>query len=250
MSDLVEENPWQKNTKPWHQRLPLLNLSQTKWIVLLVVVFSIIAYLAVHGLRTTLQIRDRVAQISTLQEEQELLLHQVLNAREYTRIAQAVNHLGRRYIKPQQQVLLTESLWKLSRDYRFDPLIILAVMQVESRANPAAVGRYHSGAESGALGLMQVKLATAQLMAKDLGIKVESEADLFKPEINMLLGTYYLMRLVARTGDLNKALMAYNIGPAGLQRALAGQGNLPKAYVQKTLREYYILCEKFGNAPK
>ncbi|NLB63947.1 MAG: lytic transglycosylase domain-containing protein [Fibrobacter sp.] len=246
----VWKNPWLKDERSWVEKLPLWELSQGRWMLLLAVILVLISGLGIKTWRVSVAIRNSDAHVSTLNEEYEHLMHQVLFAREYTRLSQALNHIGRRYITPRQQLKLTETLWQLSRDYRFDPLIVLAVMQVESRANPAAVGRYISGAESGALGLMQVKLSTAQMMAKDLGIRVHSEADLFKSEVNMLLGTYYLMRLVARTGDLNHALMAYNIGPAGLQRALVGKGTLPKGYVQKTLKEYYLLCEKFGKAPK
>lgn len=86
-----------------------------------------------------------------------------------------------------------------------DPYLVRAVIQVESRFNPAA------RSPLGALGLMQVMPATAER----LGEKPSTA-----PEANLRAGTRYLRQLLDRYhGDTAKALMAYNAGPEALDRA-------------------------------
>jgi peptidoglycan lytic transglycosylase len=93
-----------------------------------------------------------------------------------------------------------------------DPLLVSAVIQVESRFDPFAV----SGV--GACGLMQLMPPTAQwLLAKDQDASNDAKlrpAQLFNPVLNIELGTTYLAHLMDRfDGDLNQALIAYNAGP-------------------------------------
>jgi soluble lytic murein transglycosylase len=86
-----------------------------------------------------------------------------------------------------------------------DPLLVAAVIQVESHFDPFAV----SGV--GACGLMQLMPPTAEwLLARDV-----KPAHLFNPVLNIELGTLYLAQLMDKFGgDLNKALIAYNAGPS------------------------------------
>lgn len=100
-----------------------------------------------------------------------------------------------------------------SRRHGLDPLLVAAVIQIESRFDPFAV----SGV--GARGLMQLMPPTAQwLLAKDGDSAGEGKllpAHLFNPVLNIELGTTYLAQLMHRfDGDLNQALIAYNAGPA------------------------------------
>ena len=97
-----------------------------------------------------------------------------------------------------------------------DPLLVAAVIQVESRFDPFAV----SGV--GACGLMQLMPPTAQwLLDKDHDANDKLRpAHLFNPVLNIELGTTYLAQLMDRfDGDLPQALIAYNAGP-GVARSL------------------------------
>ena len=98
-----------------------------------------------------------------------------------------------------------------------DPLLVAAVIQVESRFDPFAV----SGV--GACGLMQLMPPTARwLLEKDADAANDKlrPAHLFNPVLNIELGTMYLAQLMDRFGgDLNQALIAYNAGP-GVARSL------------------------------
>jgi len=87
-----------------------------------------------------------------------------------------------------------------------DPVLVAAVIQVESHFDPFAVSNV------GARGLMQIMPPTAGWLLKHDGVR---PAHLFNPVLNIELGTAYLAQLMNRFGgDLNRALIAYNAGPA------------------------------------
>jgi soluble lytic murein transglycosylase len=88
-----------------------------------------------------------------------------------------------------------------------DRPLLMAVAWQESRFDPAARSR------SDALGLMQLKLPTAQDVARGLGEPAPDERALFDPAVNLRLGVAYLRkRLAGFDGQLPAALAAYNAG--------------------------------------
>lgn len=98
---------------------------------------------------------------------------------------------------------------------------IRAVAFVESRYNPEATSRV------GAIGLMQLMPRTAE----GLGV------DPHDPEQNALGGAQFLKRLILKySGDVHKALAAYNWGPGNVETT--SMGDWPAsvhAYVSKIL---------------
>jgi len=108
---------------------------------------------------------------------------------------------------------------------RIDPHLVLAVMHTES-------GFYNfSRSPVGALGLMQIMPATGEMLAREAGVGWRGPDDLFSPELNVRLGTRYLALLHARYGTWQKALAAYNWGPAAIDKRLADGDHVPEAYV-------------------
>ena len=66
---------------------------------------------------------------------------------------------------------------------------------------------------AGARGLMQLMPGTAQDMAREVGLQI-SNADLYRPEVNVILGGRYLQQLLEQfNGNRILAAMAYNAGP-------------------------------------
>lgn len=122
--------------------------------------------------------------------------------------------------------------------YGFDPLIILAVVLTESRLDLDAIGKFRSGAASGARGVMQIKLSTARPMALSLGMGEPTENDLDDPGYNLTVGVAYLLKMVHRYRDLRLGIMAYNVGPGGVESALRGTGELPERYYRKVWLAY------------
>ena len=81
-----------------------------------------------------------------------------------------------------------------------DPLLIIAVMAVESRFNPIAES------VAGAKGLMQVipRYHMEKIIASG------GEKAVLEPEINILLGARILREYIVRSGDLAAGLQMYN----------------------------------------
>ncbi len=127
---------------------------------------------------------------------------------------------------------------KESKRYGYDPLFIAAMIATESS--------FHSLARSrrGALGLMQLRPATAHALSREVSVKWEGAPTLFNPRSNIVLGAYYFNKLVRRFGDLQLALEAYNHGPSKLNEILK-KGYRPTDYSKKVIDRY----EQFRSLP-
>ncbi|MDO5576227.1 MAG: transglycosylase SLT domain-containing protein, partial [Fibrobacter sp.] len=108
--------------------------------------------------------------------------------RNISRIYQTFSSFAKKKISQETLLKVSVLVYKNSIQFGYDPLLLLAVIHVESVFDPNAQGRYRSGELSGAFGLMQLKFETAQGVAKRLGLSIELD-DLFKPEVNIVLGT-------------------------------------------------------------
>ena len=110
--------------------------------------------------------------------------------------------------------------------YRVDPVLVRAVIQVESDFNPACVSK------AGAQGLMQLMPGTA----KRYGVK-----DPHDPAQNIRGGVHYLRDLLEMfRDDLTRTLAAYNAG----ENAVIRYGGVPPysetiTYVKRALTVYY-----------
>jgi soluble lytic murein transglycosylase len=107
--------------------------------------------------------------------------------------------------------------------------LVLAVILVESSGNAFAVSR------AGAIGLMQLQPSTAKAIAAEIGLPWTGPALLFDPVANVQLGVAYLERLMARYGDVETALAAYNWGPARIAARLRRGEALPVEYPSRVL---------------
>ena len=111
-----------------------------------------------------------------------------------------------------------------ARRFHVDPLLVLAVIQVESRFEPTAASA------QGAMGLMQLQGPTARDLALDLGLEWTGDDLLFDPDVNVLLGCAYLRHLMDRFGDQDAALAAYCSGPTFVEARRDANGRIPLAY--------------------
>jgi soluble lytic murein transglycosylase len=95
------------------------------------------------------------------------------------------------------------------------PALIYATLRQESLYRPDAV----SGAD--ALGLLQLRLDTARMVARRNGRPAPTRSDLFDPAINVPLGAFELRTMIDRfDGVLPVALAGYNAGPGAAARWL------------------------------
>jgi soluble lytic murein transglycosylase len=159
--------------------------------------------------------------------------------REQQRILIILDSVAGDRIRPDAKIRLAELIYTSSRQFGYNPELLLAVIAVESRFNPAALGRYRSGSRSGALGLMLIKYPTALEVAKTIGMTGLTQADLLDPEINMILGTAYLTMLISRFQSFKLGIMAYNLGPGTVRRGLSRNEQIPTRYYERVLGYYY-----------
>ncbi len=98
-------------------------------------------------------------------------------------------------------------LYRNAGIYKVDPLLVAAIIKCESTFNPIAVS------SAGAVGLMQLMPETAEELALEKKIDYVNYEELYKPEINIEMGFYYVQKLRKRyKGSLVFALAAYNAG--------------------------------------
>lgn len=91
-----------------------------------------------------------------------------------------------------------------------DPELAFELVRLESQFNPRALSPV------GAVGLAQVMPATARLLSPGI-----TRQELFEPETNLRLGFRFFHSLLEYyKGDVRLALLAYNRGPATVDRLL------------------------------
>ncbi|MGH7847115.1 MAG: transglycosylase SLT domain-containing protein [Candidatus Binatia bacterium] len=106
-----------------------------------------------------------------------------------------------------------ELVQRKAKERGLDPYLVLALIRQESLFDARAVSPAH------AMGLMQLLPSTAARLAKQLGLPEPAPEQLFDPELNITLGTYYLQELMRLYADNPvKALGAYNAGEKAMAR--------------------------------
>ncbi|HEY2543554.1 MAG TPA: lytic transglycosylase domain-containing protein [Gaiellaceae bacterium] len=119
-------------------------------------------------------------------------------------------------------------------NYRLNPALLAAVIEQESKFNTDAKS------STGAIGLMQLEPQTAKGIAIHTGGSRFVVSDLYKPEINVRYGAWYLRHLLDKYGDEKTALAAYNAGQENVDRWRAKQEPIQfpetRAYVDRVER--------------
>jgi soluble lytic murein transglycosylase-like protein len=112
-----------------------------------------------------------------------------------------------------------------------DPVLVMAVIGVESGWEPAAVS------ERGARGLMQLRRLALETEERTAGLP---PGDVHDPVHNVRMGIRYLARMVDLFDDVDLGLVAYNSGPTRLSSFLNATDEVPDSmwvYARKVRRE-------------
>lgn len=135
-------------------------------------------------------------------------------------------------------------------EYGLDPLLVAAVVQVESKYRPDAVSA------KGAIGLMQIMPETGEWIAGQLKLDGFTPSDLSDPATNIRLGTWYLADLNREfDGDPAVVLAAYNGGRGRVREWLASEqwgggyheiDNIPFAETREFVRRVYRMYGIYG----
>ncbi len=109
-----------------------------------------------------------------------------------------------------------------------DPLLLLALMRQESSFDPRAL----SGAQ--AMGLTQVVPATARNIATKLGYNHFALRDLYRPDVSVEFGAYFLSELVGQyQGELFPTLAAYDAGGGNVSTWIKSYTDDPDLLVEQ-----------------
>ena len=117
--------------------------------------------------------------------------------------------------------------------------LVLAVIQTESAFDSVAVSH------RGAVGLMQVLPSTGRAMATELDLQFANDSSLMDRRTNVVLGCYYLKKLLDRYERLDHALLAYNAGPTRLDDVLSRSGRWPATYAERVRRNMRLLAQNY-----
>jgi soluble lytic murein transglycosylase-like protein len=133
---------------------------------------------------------------------------------------------------------LSEVILEESSGYGLDPMLVLAVIDVESKFQYGAVS------PAGARGIMQILPYVAQSLVQKIGLHQLVHVNSFRPEflddpvINIKLGVYYLHDLKKSFRSLTHALTAYNMGPTETKNRLENDMEIPEEYSTLVLAAY------------
>jgi len=106
-----------------------------------------------------------------------------------------------------------EIIFKYSEINDLDPYLVVAIIKVESKFLPGAISA------KGARGLMQIMPETGRWAAEQMGLEAFSPGDLFDPETNIKIGTWYLNQLRREfNNDIDLVLAAYNGGRGNVKK--------------------------------
>ena len=140
-------------------------------------------------------------------------------------------YFARRYmIAPEAVRRWVAVSYRAAREVGLDPLLVLAVISVESRFNPVAESAM------GAKGLMQI----IPRFHRDKLVGAGGDGSALDPETNILVGTRILQEYVYRTGTLEAGLQYYN----------GAMSDESAQYAQKVLAERVRLAETLRAALK
>ncbi len=123
-------------------------------------------------------------------------------------------------LEAESRLALARTIVAEAQAARIDPLLVLALIQVESSFDPRALS------VAGARGLMQLREPTLRRELERAGLP---HLDLHDPAANVVAGVRYLRRLLDAFGREEVALMAYNAGPNRILGYLR-EGEIPERF--------------------
>ena len=220
-----------------------VRLSSMSVSVLFIIGFAVLFFFASEWYSNRVKLEKMAYQERVLHNDLEHLEVVGKWTLDYVKIEKALTYMLGDRLSEVSFRILAEHLWQISQSYSLDRLIILAVVAQESRGNPYARGRFQTGKFSGALGLMQIKLETAKSIGRRFGLVIESEADLLRPEVNVVVGSAYLIRLIGKYGNWRDALVAYNLGHTAVDKLLEKNLPLPTFYYEGVIAKYKDLVK-------
>jgi soluble lytic murein transglycosylase-like protein len=140
-------------------------------------------------------------------------------------VTQKISALGK--LESEKASALARAIVAESKLQNIDPLFVTAVIKKESTF------KVHATSNRGATGLMQLMPNTGKHLLQREGMPWQGADTLRDPALNIRLGISYLKQLKASfRGNHEHALIAYNWGPANLNRALKSRSHIPTSTIK------------------
>lgn len=107
-------------------------------------------------------------------------------------------------------------VYSCAGEHNLSPYLIYSVIKTESNFREDATS------SKGAMGLMQITEETGMWAAEKAGVDIKSPEELYSPEKNIKIGSWYLAYLTDEMdGNLTNALCAYNAGLTNVKKWLS-----------------------------
>jgi soluble lytic murein transglycosylase-like protein len=173
--------------------------------------------------------QNRSATTGSIQYDAALSLFEGAEEADSQKYRALASYVSRRYrIAPDVTEMFVGAAHEAGREVGLDPLLILAVMAVESRFNPVAESLV------GAKGLMQVIPRYHMDKLNEHG----GEEVVLDPVTNIALGARILKEYVRRTGSLEAGLQFYNGALADPSSQYAQKVFAEKERLQQAVRQF------------
>ena len=197
--------------------------------VLMVLIYLVQSALLVYLITDKFELQKQISfQQTRISELEEKL--QIFKAIEDFQIGFKDDEIGQ----------LADVIYEESEKYKYDPMFVLAIILTESSFKKGQTS--HAGAR----GLMQVVPFVGKDLAHRTGVEWQGSSTLFDAETNIKLGTFHLFEQILEFGDINKALVAYNMGETRLRGILRRNTPMPEYYLNKVLENYKMLKENYS----
>ena len=149
-------------------------------------------------------------------------------------------------------------LEKYSKEQGLDPFITAGLIRQESEFDARVISH------ANAYGLMQLLPSTGRELGARLGVPRVGTSDLFNPNMNIRLGTFYVKNLLGMfENELERTLASYNAGMGNVKKWMTNAPkyrepaewvetipfNETRGYVQSVLRNADFYRRLYGNAP-
>lgn len=172
---------------------------------------------------------NRSATIGSIQYDGRLSLFEGAEEADGQKYRAVANYVSRRYrIAPDVTEVFVGAAHEAGREVGLDPLLILAVMAVESRFNPVAESLV------GAKGLMQV----VPRHHLDKLMEHGGQDAVLDPVTNIGVGARILKEYIRRTGSLEAGLQFYNGALADTSSQYAQKVFAEKERLQEAVRRF------------
>jgi len=135
---------------------------------------------------------------------------------------------------------LTDVIYTESRRYHYDPMFVLAIILTESSFRKDQVS------PKGARGLMQMVPSVGEDVAARAGVPWDGLETLLQPESNIKLGTLHFFEQILKFGDVQQAIVAYNLGETRLRGLIRQNLPMPKHYLRRVMDNYKMLKETYA----